>query len=141
MAQSGSIECSGQPSRGSPRERGASQPGGTGENVSNNPANQPLVCQYRDLLRQSDETHTLERRNEIRLQLRAIENKVISKALEGINDLIKIQQMKEAQSSKLATRDNYWGDWLPQFQQTLTRLQKSNREFRQLIREVKVFRI
>jgi hypothetical protein len=83
----------------------------------------------------------LERRNELRLQLRAIENKTISKALEGINDLIKIQQMKESQSAKFATRDNYWGDWLPQVQQTLTKLQKAYREFKQLIREVKVFHI
>ena len=49
--------------------------------------------------------------------------------------------MKESQCSKLTTRDNYWGDWLPQVQGTLTKLQKAYREFKKLIREVKVFHV
>lgn len=142
MAQSGSTGSPGQSSRGSAREQDVPQPEHSDENVPNNPTDQSLVCQYRNLLRQTyGESISLTRSNELRLQLRAIENKLISKAFEGINDLIKIQQMKESQCAKLTTRDNYWGDWLPQVRHTLTKLQKAYRSFKQLVSEVKAFHV
>lgn len=83
----------------------------------------------------------MRREQELRLQLRTIENRAISRMIEGVTDLIKIQQMKEAQCSKFATKDNYWGDWLPQVRLTLTRLQKKYQELKKLICEIKVFKV